>query len=130
MRTRGWFFAMALGVLPGAVAGQAIERGFSRPGLLLERTGWGRSNERAMSAALSDARLAPAGIEWFNWAARSVARQLDSLIEAGADVIMLVANAPEGQVVNSTHPAQIYYNSNSVQEIHFSCQPTVPTTTA
>lgn len=83
----------------GFLIKKAIERGFRTPGLLLWRTGWGRSNLKAMSAAMTKLGIEPAGVEWFNTSQRSVAKEIDRLIDAGADVIMLVANAPEGLTV-------------------------------
>lgn len=78
---------------------QALRAGFQRPGLLLEQTGWGRSNEQAMVRALADQGLRPARVEWFHWGTQDVSPQLDRLRDARADVIMLVANAPEGLTV-------------------------------
>ncbi len=75
---------------------QAILKGYQRPGLLLEQTGWGRSNERAMKTALQAHGLTPAGIEWFHWGTEDMADLIASLASADTDVIMLVANAPEG----------------------------------
>lgn len=76
----------------------ALDAGYRRPGLLLERTGWGRSNERAMLKTLAEHDLRAARVEWFHWGVRDMAPQVARLLEAGADVILLVANAPEGAV--------------------------------
>ncbi|WP_271270530.1 ABC transporter substrate-binding protein [Aliamphritea hakodatensis] len=84
------------------ITAQAVDReGFSRPYLLLENTGWGRSNENNMLSALAERGLEVAGVSWFNWSlgqynARSILRQAR---DSGADVIFLVANAPEGKVL-------------------------------
>ncbi len=83
----------------GFLIDAAVQRGFRRPGLLLWRTGWGRSNKKAMTAAMQRAGIAAAGIQWFNTSQRHMSDQIDKLIAAGADVIMLVANAPEGLTV-------------------------------
>ncbi len=88
---------------------EAIQMGYRRPGLLLEQTGWGRSNEKAMSAALGAHSLTPAGVQWFNWGVSDMTDLLDALAAAGADVVMLVANAPEGTVAvrsMATRPAE------------------------
>ena len=74
----------------------ALDRGFKRPGLLLWRTGWGRSNEKAMTSAMAKMGVTPAGTEWFNTAERDLSEQIEKLVLAGADVIMLVANPVEG----------------------------------
>ena len=74
-----------------------LERGFKRPYLLLEDTGWGQSNQRTMGAALKELDVAPAGTAWFKWdmgrpRARALLREVEA---AGADVVLLVANAME-----------------------------------
>ncbi len=74
----------------------ALDRGFKRPGLLLWRTGWGRSNEAAMMAAMKDAGIEPAGVEWFNTSERDLSDQIERLHLNGADVIMLVASPSDG----------------------------------
>ncbi|MCF6281400.1 MAG: ABC transporter substrate-binding protein [Candidatus Polarisedimenticolaceae bacterium] len=73
--------------------------GFKKPFLLLEETGWGRSNLKTMSRALEEMKHQPVGVAWFNWslgdnAARIILRNIAS---SGADVIFMVANAPEGE---------------------------------
>jgi len=80
----------------GYLVKEAIRSGYRRLGLLLEKTGWGKSNRRAMGTALRKNGLEPAGIQWFLWGVKDLRNQINHLREAGADVIMLVANAPEG----------------------------------
>jgi len=82
----------------GFLVQNAIDRGSSKLGLLLERTGWGRSNEKAVTAALESRGLAPVRVEWFNWGITDLTEQLDHLYGAGADGVILVANPPEGLV--------------------------------
>jgi branched-chain amino acid transport system substrate-binding protein len=92
----------------GYLIDQALKRGFKRPALLLENTGWGRSNEKAMKRALVRHGLEPATVQWVNWGAKQVSEQLLAIDSARADVIILVANAPEGAVIVkdiSTQPA-------------------------
>lgn len=88
----------------------AKRRGYRRPGLLLERTGWGRSNQQAMEEAAARHGLAIAAIQWFNWGVARMSAQLDALRAAGADVILLVANTREGvalvQELARREPAQ------------------------
>lgn len=78
--------------------GKALEAGFERPGLLLEQTGWGRSNEQAMVRALADHGMKPVSIEWFHWGVHDMVLQVGRLVGSGADVVILAANAPEGVV--------------------------------
>ena len=74
----------------------AMQRGYKRPGLLLWRTSWGRSNETAMKTAMKRFGIEPAAVQWFNTSERDLSDQIDELTLAGADVIMLVANPTDG----------------------------------
>ena len=82
----------------GYLVEAARNRGFKRLGLLLWRTGWGRSNEAAMHEALARQGLHPAAVAWFNTGERDMSAQIDKLRAAGAEVIMLVANPVEGLI--------------------------------
>jgi len=73
-----------------------------KPGLLLENTAWGQSNEAGLGKWLGERNIKPVGIEKFNWNDPDMSPQLLRLRGAGADHVILVANAPEGaQVVKS-----------------------------
>ena len=73
-----------------------------KPGLLLENTAWGQSNEAGLGKWLGERNVKPVGIEKFNWNDPDMSPQLLRLRGAGADHVILVANAPEGaQVVKS-----------------------------
>ncbi|WP_281269688.1 ABC transporter substrate-binding protein [Aestuariispira insulae] len=76
----------------------AMSRGFKKLGLLFEQTGWGRSNERAVSTALTDKNTDYAGIEWFSWGITDLSPHIERLRQKGADAILLVANPKEGGV--------------------------------
>ena len=74
----------------------------AKPGLLLENTAWGQSNEVGLNKWLGQKGIKPVGIEKFNWGDPDMSPQLLRLKNAGADHIIMVANAPEGaQVVKS-----------------------------
>ena len=74
----------------------------TKPGLLLENTAWGQSNEVGLNKWLGQKGIKPVGIEKFNWGDPDMSPQLLRLKNAGADLIIMVANAPEGaQVVKS-----------------------------
>jgi branched-chain amino acid transport system substrate-binding protein len=74
----------------------------NKPGLMLENTAWGQSNETGLTKWLGDKGVKPVGVEKFNWGDPDMSPQLLRLKNAGADHIVLVANAPEGaQVVRS-----------------------------
>jgi branched-chain amino acid transport system substrate-binding protein len=73
-----------------------------KPGLLLENTAWGQSNEAGLAKWLGEKKIKPVGVEKFNWNDPDMSPQLLRLRGAGADHVILVANAPEGaQVVKS-----------------------------
>jgi branched-chain amino acid transport system substrate-binding protein len=74
----------------------------SKPGLLLENTPWGQSNETGLTKWFGEKGIKAVGIERFNWGDPDMSPQLLRLKNAGADHIVLVANAPEGaQVLRS-----------------------------
>ncbi len=101
-----WIFRLSIDDTKAGhfIADQAIrEEGFRRPFLLLEDTGWGRSNAKTMTSALQQlgtkSGVQLVGITRFNWntgenQAREILRQI---AESGADVIFFVGNAPEGK---------------------------------
>ncbi len=82
----------------GFLIAAARKRGFKRPGLLLWRTGWGRSNEKAMQDALATLGRPAAPVQWFNSGQRDMSAEIEALAAAGADVVMLVANPVDGGV--------------------------------
>lgn len=74
----------------------------AKPGLLLENTAWGQSNEAGLTKYIAEKNLKAVGIEKFNWNDPDMSPQLLRLRSAGADHVLMVANAPEGaQVVKS-----------------------------
>ena len=83
----------------GFLVKQATKQGYKRIGLLLERTGWGRSNQKSMTSALNKINSAPVKVEWFHWGDKDFSKPLTNLRNAGAEVVLLVANAPEGKDV-------------------------------
>ncbi len=82
----------------GFLVNRALAEGYRQPGLLLERTGWGRSNETAITNALRAAGLEAARIEWFHWGVDSLAGEIERLSHADTDVVLLVANPREGVI--------------------------------
>lgn len=74
----------------------ALERGFQRLGLVLEQTGWGRSNEASLTQALQEQGLVPARVEWFNWGEQNFATTAQRMLEADADALIFVGNVPDG----------------------------------
>jgi len=86
-----------------ALVDYAVKKyGAKKPGLILINNPWGESNEKGLKAALAAKSLPYAGIEKFETNDVDVVPQLSRLKQAGADVLMLVANvAPSAQVVKS-----------------------------
>jgi branched-chain amino acid transport system substrate-binding protein len=79
---------------------EQLKRG--KPGFLLENTAWGQSNEAGLTKWFGERGVKAIGVEKFNWNDPDMSPQLLRLKQGGADVVMLVANAPEGaQVVKS-----------------------------
>ena len=78
----------------------AAKTGAKSVALVLERTGWGRSNEASMTNAATALGLKITGTHWVNWGQKDLNQITKSLKEQQPDAIMLVANAPEGVVVS------------------------------
>lgn len=78
----------------------ARRRGHARVGLLLTNTSWGRSNQAA-AQRYSEAHAVPAIVDtaWYNWTEPSLIDQYSSLVRAGAQAIVLVANDDEAAVL-------------------------------
>ena len=77
---------------------QAIEK-HTKIALLLVDDGWGRGNAKRMTQALAQKMKAPVAVEFFNWGEKSMDAKLERIEKAGADVIVLVANAVEGGAI-------------------------------
>lgn len=86
----------------GFLVEKAIDRGLTNIGLLLERTSWGRSNEKAIVDALTQHGMKASGIEWFNWGEKRMDGQIRNLMNNGTDVILLVSNPLEGVQIIQT----------------------------
>jgi branched-chain amino acid transport system substrate-binding protein len=76
------------------------ERGFSRVGLLLTNTGWGRSNSTAADGYAEKNPL-PRIVHkaWYNFKDTSLIDKYDTLVKAGAQAIILVANDDEAAIL-------------------------------
>lgn len=78
------------------------QSGYKNPALLLEETSWGASNERTFRDALRELEIgSPAAVKWFNWGVSEGGARilLNEIVDSQADVIFLVANAPEGKTI-------------------------------
>jgi branched-chain amino acid transport system substrate-binding protein len=85
------------------LAKHVVEKlGKKKPGVILENTPWGASNQEGLTKWLGKLGAPAVGFEKFNWNDPDMSPQLLRLRNGGADAIVMVANAPEGaQVVKS-----------------------------
>jgi branched-chain amino acid transport system substrate-binding protein len=83
----------------GFLVNHAFKKGYTKLGLLLERTAWGRGNEETITEALAEKGTAPVTVQWFNWGDTDMTAQILAIENAGADAILMVANAPEGVMI-------------------------------
>jgi branched-chain amino acid transport system substrate-binding protein len=85
------------------LAKHVVEKlGKKKPGVILENTPWGASNQEGLTKWLGKLGAPAVGYEKFNWNDPDMSPQLLRLKNGGADAIVMVANAPEGaQVVKS-----------------------------
>lgn len=81
------------------LVGEALKKGYRKVALALEKTGWGRSNEKAMKTALTTEGLEPSALAWFHWGARDMEAAVIEITKTRPDVILLVANTPEGLAI-------------------------------
>lgn len=80
------------------IANEAIARGIRKPTLFLEDTGWGKSNLRTMTEAVTSSLGSKPQVTWFNWGISEESMRIlvrDAVIQ-GSDAIFFVGNAPEG----------------------------------
>ena len=98
---KNWVFRLSIDDSKAGevIVKNALNEGFKKPYLLLEETGWGKSNFKTMSKALKNLGLNAVGTQWFNWnlgetGAKIILREIQA---SGADCILLVANAHEGK---------------------------------
>ncbi|WP_025899985.1 ABC transporter substrate-binding protein [Sneathiella glossodoripedis] len=76
---------------------EAKKLGYKRPCLLLENTGWGRSNNNGFHNAASTINMPIPATQWFNWGQTDFQDILKNLVSANCDVIMFVGNSREGK---------------------------------
>lgn len=73
--------------------------GARRPAIIADTTAWGDSNVAGLTEWLARLGAVPAGIERFDQGDTNMSRQLNRLQTAGADALLMVANAPEGAAI-------------------------------
>jgi branched-chain amino acid transport system substrate-binding protein len=83
-----------------AMMHHAAGRGFQRIGLLLANTEWGRSTQRAAESSVGSIQgQRIVAVEWYNWGDKSLVTQYETIRNAGAQAILLVANEVEGAIL-------------------------------
>lgn len=99
--SQNWIFRLSVDDSKAGtvIVENALKEGLNKPYLLLEDTGWGKSNLKTMRLALEKKGLSPVGVQWFNWNLGETGAKimLRNIAAAGADSILMVANAPEGK---------------------------------
>lgn len=80
--------------------GHAQQRGLNNVGLLLTNTSWGRSNRAAAEKyEMSAKQFKIVQTAWYNWQDRSLIDKYHTLLNAGAQAIVLVANDDEAAIL-------------------------------
>lgn len=100
-KSENWIFRLSVDDSKAGtvIVGNALAEGLTKPYLLLEDTGWGKSNHKTMRQALEKQGLSPVGVQWFNWNLGDTRAKimLRNIAASGADSILMVANASEGK---------------------------------
>ena len=74
-------------------------RELSNVALVLERTGWGRSNLESLTKAAQDKGVNISATYWINWQQKDFSEDAKAIKDSKADSVILVTNVPEGVVV-------------------------------
>lgn len=77
----------------------AMAKGASRIGVLAPNTGWGRSGVAAIERTTGSGMPIVAGVSWYNWGDKSLARPYVELLRKGAQAVLFIANDAEGAVL-------------------------------
>lgn len=75
------------------------QMGLSTIALVLERTGWGRSNLESLTQAANEKDINITATHWINWQQKDFSEDMAAIKSAKAEAIILVTNVPEGVVV-------------------------------
>ncbi|MDI1246752.1 MAG: ABC transporter substrate-binding protein [Rhodoferax sp.] len=78
----------------------ALKQGYRKVGILLPNTEWGRSSLKAAEeTAAKDTRQDIVAAKWYNWGDASMIAHYQTLRNAGAQVIIFVANDKEAVIL-------------------------------
>ncbi len=67
-------------------------------GVLVPNTVWGRSNSASLRGSAPALGMTVVGERWYNWGDTTLKPQLQELLAAGAQAIVLIANEVEGSI--------------------------------
>ena len=78
---------------------EAVSRSAVKVGVIIPNTAWGRSNSAALAlaAAQYDIKIVQEAV--YNWGDKSLMSQYQSMLDAQADLVILVANENEGALI-------------------------------
>lgn len=82
-----------------AMMRHAARKGANRIGVLAPNTGWGRSGVAAIERNAGPGMPIVAGVSWYNWGDKSLARPYVELLRKGAQAVLFIANDSEGAVL-------------------------------
>jgi branched-chain amino acid transport system substrate-binding protein len=68
-------------------------------GVLVPNIVWGRSNSASLRHSAPAAGMEIVGERWYNWGDASLKPQLEELLAAGAEAVILIANEVEGSIL-------------------------------
>ncbi len=77
----------------------AMAKGASRIRVLAPNTGGGRAGVAAIERSAGSGMPTVAGVAWYNWGDKSLARPYVDLLRKGAQAILFIANDAEGAVL-------------------------------
>lgn len=83
-----------------ALLAQIKRRDITRVGVMIPNTSWGRSSLQAIEQYEKDnPEITVSGAQWYNWGEKSLLFKYQSLLHAGAQAVLLVANETEGALL-------------------------------
>jgi branched-chain amino acid transport system substrate-binding protein len=79
----------------------AIKNQCKKPHMLLENTGWGKSNFQSITSALKDNAIEGVKVTWFSWGVNDAQTRLllESIKKENVDCVFMVSNAREGALI-------------------------------
>lgn len=99
-QTPNWAFRLSLNdsIAVRAVLNRAARKGYRKIGAILPATGWGRSNQEALTRQLKERQdISLSTVEWYAQVSEPVlVDRYMALLKAGAQIVFFVGNEREG----------------------------------